>query len=366
VWHPRCMEAEKYAQALFAHLFEDPEDLASHGLRIPIRMWRSRPDEANPPAPEVPPLENARRCAVVVLIDDEFLSDSSWLTFLGDLDQTVEAIEGTDVKLLPVSLNAEVLEVDSPIWQVNAIRLHEFDEELRLQVLLNRVTHALCRLVAGTEKPVCVFLSHAKLDGIKITTHVRDFLRSGTGVEDFFDTQNLTEGTRWADAIQTSARENVLLAIRTDAWATREWCRTEVLEAKISGAPVIVLDALEDRETRGFAYLGNVPCVRWRADAPRAAMEDLLGVVLHETLRFRYFPARVADLCATHGITDPRRKLPTPPELLTVLRLRELDGEESGLLVYPDPPLGTDELTLVSELAPKLDPVTPNELIARR
>ena len=28
-------------QAVAKHLFEDPDDLASHGLRIPVRLWRS-------------------------------------------------------------------------------------------------------------------------------------------------------------------------------------------------------------------------------------------------------------------------------------------------------------------------------------
>ena len=72
VWHPACAEAAAYARSLFGHVFEDPRSLASHGLRIPVRLWRSTPDP-DPPPPPVPPLDDAAQSAVVVLIDDTFI-----------------------------------------------------------------------------------------------------------------------------------------------------------------------------------------------------------------------------------------------------------------------------------------------------
>jgi hypothetical protein len=358
VWHPRCKVAGSYAQALFAHLFEDPDDLASHGLRIPVRLWRSASGEREPPPPAVPPLAEAERNAVVVLIDDEFLAAEGWTGFLDD----VAAAAGARDIVLGVSLSATGLRLRSRVASRNFIRLHTYAANIRRTVLLNRVTHALCRLTASTEEPVRVFLSHAKLDGLKITAQVRDFLHDGSGVADFFDAQDLLEGVAWGAMIRGAASENVLLAVRTDAYATREWCRTEILEAKLGGSPVVVLDALETLEPRGFPYLGNTPSVRWRRNSP-AAMEHLLGVVLRETLRFRHFPTRVADLCRAYGLPPHDRVLASPPELLTVLRARE--PSTGPPLVYPDPPLGTEELALVRELAPDLALTTPTGLLAR-
>ena len=234
---------------------------------------------------------------------------------------------------------------------------------MRESYLVNRVTHTLCRVVAGTDDPVEVFISHAKRDGVEIAETVRAYLHKGSGIGEFFDAQNLLEGTKWADQIRKAASNSVLLAIRTDEYATREWCRIEVIEAKCAGAPVIVLDALQHLEARGFPYLGNAPSVRFTEDSLEA-MEHLLGVVLRETLRFRYFPARVKDLCCAYGLPDHDRVLARPPELLTVLRERERGSELP--LVYPDPPLGTDELALVTEFAPDLRMITPTALIARR
>ncbi len=136
-----------------------------------------------------------------------------------------------------------------------------------------------------------------------------------------------------------------------------------MLEAKRAGSPVVVLDALQHAEARGFPYLGNAPSVRWQTGSAEA-LERLLGVVLHEVLRFRHFPTRVSDLSRAYRLPEDPRVLPAPPELLTVLRARATTPEPPWQLVYPDPPLGTDELGLIAELAPELTPVTPTALIA--
>jgi hypothetical protein len=362
IWHPACEAAGGYARALFAHLFEDPDDLASHGLRIPVRLWRSTGagGEGDPPPPAVPPLEDSERALVVVLVDDEFAADAAWRA---SLDALAAARREGDF-IVPVAMSAAALDIDSPLFAEQAIRLFAVDDEaLRESYLVNRVTHTLCRLVAGSDEPVVVFISHAKRDGVEIAEKVRAYLHEGSGIGEFFDAQNLLEGTKWADQIRVAAANSVLLAIRSDEYATREWCRIEVIEAKRAGAPVIVLDALRKLEARGFPYLGNAPSVRWSEDS-REAMEHLLGVVLRETLRFRYFPARVKDLCCAYDLPDHDHVLARPPELLTVLHERDLKGETP--LVYPDPPLGTDELALVTEFAPDLRMVTPTALIARR
>lgn len=363
LWHPRCTVAGGYARALFTHLFQDTDDLASHGLRIPVRLWRGGRASTNSAPPGIPAWPPAKHRVVVVLIDEEFIAAAGWLDFL---DELAAQIRPQDT-VLGVSMCQAALTIQSSIMSSNFIRLHDVEDSLRQLVLVNRVTHALCRITAEQDAPVRVFLSHAKRDGLQITESIRNFLQSGTGVENFFDAQNLLEGSRWADNIRGAAKANVLLAIRTDAYATREWCRTEVLEAKLGGSPVIVVDALDQLEPRGFPYLGNAPSVRWRGDDSPAAMEQLLGVILLETLRFHHFPQRIHDLRQAHQISAEMHPFPTPPELLTVLRLgAQLTPDVNRYLVYPDPPLGTDELALLAQAAPQLTPITPTSLIARR
>jgi hypothetical protein len=355
VRHPDFIEGARFGSALFARLFSDPEDLGSHGLRIPIRVWRSAA------APER--FQDAERCAVVVLLDDAALEDREWLDEVGAI---AEQLRDKDL-LLPVAVSSAAPGVRSPITDFNFIRLYEFAPELQLPVFLNRVTHALCRMLSDRrEEPVKVFLSHAKTDGLPIARSVRRFLQDGSGVDDFFDAQDILEGQRWKDVIRAAAADrNVLLAIRTDGYATREWCRTEVLDAKRGGSAIVVLDALRKMEARGFPYLGNAPSVRWYRGNTRLAMEELLGVLLMQALRFRHFPVRVQDICRLYGLAPPAHILSAPPELLTVLPTR-IVGAGRERLVYPDPPLGTEELKLVAELAPELEPLTPTALVAGR
>jgi hypothetical protein len=348
---PDFAEREAFQKALFAHLYEDPEDLGAHGLRIPVQFWTD---------PAYVDLKPAARRVVIMPLDAGALADSEWIR---GCEEIAAALDTNDL-LLPIALSPAVLEMSSPLTEFNFIRLHQLTEDLRLPVFLNRVTHALCRLIGSSQDPVKVFLSHAKSDGMGITRQVRNFLQEGSGVQNFFDAQDIPDGSRWRDVIHNAARErNVLLAIRTDDYASREWCRTEILDAKIGGSALVVLDALESMEARGFPYLGNAPSVRWQATESRLAMESLLGVLLKQVLRFRYFPLRIADLCGLNGIEPPAYVMPAPPELLTVLRAQR-ESAGNNLLVYPDPPLGSEELGLVSEFAPDIEPVTPNALLA--
>ena len=105
-----------------------------------------------------------------------------------------------------------------------------------------------------------------------------------------------------------------------------------------------------------FEKIGGVPA--------KSAAD--VGALLSEVLRVRYFPLRVQSLCSYHGI-PAMQLLAQPPELITALvhRLALADrGEKVGTVLYPDPPLGSEELRLLHEFDPDLDPVTPMTLLA--
>jgi hypothetical protein len=124
----------------------------------------------------------------------------------------------------------------------------------------------------------------------------------------------------------------------------------------------VVLDALQDREDRGFPYLGNGPVLRWREELGDEHMEDLLGLLLREALRFRYFKRRVEHICNLHQRACPEVS-PLPPELVTML-VEDRAAQGPRLLVYPDPPLATDELAVIKLLGKDVDPITPLMLLA--
>ncbi|NVL83801.1 TIR domain-containing protein, partial [Escherichia coli] len=80
-----------------------------------------------------------------------------------------------------------------------------------------------------------------------------------TELQTFFDANDIAPGHKFALEIFNSIEHSALVVVRTDAYASREWCRREVIEAKRRARPIVVIDALTKAEERGFPYLGNVP-----------------------------------------------------------------------------------------------------------
>ena len=107
--------------------------------------------------------------------------------------------------------------------------------------------------------------------------------------------------------------------------------------------------------------MGNVPAVRW---TEKSCLPELVSTLLREVLRSRYFPLRANRICSLQGLPTYETFV-HPPELLTALLYRERvadsDAHEQRYL-YPDPPLGTEELDLLKLLDPDNIPLTPTVL----
>ena len=230
---------------------------------------------------------------------------------------------------------------------------------------MNDAMHDLCRLLDPDAAKVRIFLSHAKEDGLGITTAVRRHLHEVARLDDFFDAADIPDGTRFAEFITESAGTlHALLAVQSDTYASREWCRLEILEAKRRHVPIVVLAAVQTGENRSFPYLGNVPVVRWRG---KSSIRSVVQSLLQEVLRARYFPRRVDVISRYHGLNPVEQVYSSPPELLTALSYvseATAAGRAVGRYLYPDPPLGTEELLLLRQLEPDFDPVTPTILQA--
>ncbi len=473
VWHPGFLRGQGLAEALYRHLCHDPDQPASRALRVPVR-FRSQASAGLPPGPAVPAaglpagveLDGART-VVVVLVDDAMVADPAWGAYVAGI-QTQCLAAGTPSggypqhRLVPVSLCANAFKLNPEIADVNFLRLHTLPEAQQTQALLNGVTHELARLLlnrpqVGDEQqmraagpaPVRVFLSHAKHGGLDLTDSVRDYIARRTQLETFFDVHDIPTGSGWRKVLREAAAGegvNALLVLQTDAYSSREWCRIEAMQAKLGWVPMVVVQAIEHAELRGFPYLGNVPTVRWPAaglseyltelvsrlatlrsiddaeasrlggtvvdaieseisesikelkqlrrsiaervatfggrvqsvdplrcqqfqqlmgPAPESsdAWGQVIGTLLYEVLRAAYFPLWVEYAAALHNVRQPLRALSYPPELLTLLAMQRHVKEQPGtVFVYPEPPLGTEEVEMLCEAAPDLRFVTPIRL----
>jgi hypothetical protein len=209
--------------------------------------------------------------------------------------------------------------------------------------------------------PVRLFVSHAKKDlprdpSALAEGPVKAILSSlaQLPIEGWYDAAEIPPGGRFPEEIEKGVlNASAVVVVVTDSWSSREWCRREVLEAKLAGRPLVVVDALEARVIRQFPYLGNATTLRWRAaiagpDQPagpswaeqrrRWEAEDAALVIeaaLLEALRYQHDYARLLPLLKENDIA-----LGTPPEALTLNHL----PAGTKRVWYPDPPLGREEL----------------------
>lgn len=354
-WHPDAAHAADLALKMFRELCADPDYPARRGLGLPVRF---RTATAADEVPTAVPFGRSRRTVVFVLADDLLVASTRWRDYCARLVADADELD----RVVPVSLT-DCSNLPPALSDIEAIRLDTVPMELHEDVLMRDAMHDLCRCLDPEEAKVKVFLSHAKQDGVGIAQVVRTHFRDEARLDDFFDAADVPDGVRFGDFIVASeGSTHALLAIQTDAYGSREWCRIEVLEAKRRRIPIVVLAAVDRGETRSFPYIGNVPVIRWHGPDTAAAVA---GGVLREVLRTRFFPRRVESLYRLHGLDPDCQVLAYPPELLTALAFRSADAaaDLGNRVLYPDPPLGTEELAVLAELDPALRPITPTGLL---
>ncbi len=227
--------------------------------------------------------------------------------------------------------------------------------------MVRRLVIELCRHLSGapqgkTERskaPVILFLSHTKLDidsDPKVMHELEGYLTHSRPVRAWVDSGDIPAGSRFAEEIDEGVEGSSLLCVLTDHYSTREWCRKEIILAKQHQRPVVVIAAFNRQEVRSFPYLGNLPVLRWpcipaeksaeeKAALNRAAAVAAVDLVFKETLRHLHATVLLEQVQQAGDFILAR-----PPELLSVLRARG-----ARAVLYPDPPLGSEELALLSE-----------------
>lgn len=355
-YHVGSKEAAATAEWLHSAFNDDP---AVPGIRIPTYFT---PDDGSlePPQPWI--ATEAERVMVVLLADDHLAanartptkSGTTWADYTVRLRQLCES-SGNMYKFMPVQLTEGGWPIDIRLADLNVLRAWAVESSERRQLIARRLANLSIRQLhpySGDQAspPVTIFLSHTKLDLENEPRVVKSLLAHLTVAQPektWFDTGDIASGSPFKDAIERGVADAALLAILTDSYSSRSWCRREVLLAKHYQRPVVVVDAVQDREVRSFPYAGNAPVIRWKGQ-PQAVV-DLL---LFETLRHAY---------AEESLKQQRRPgddvLPGSPELVTVVH------RKSQSVLYPDPPLGPEELAVLSTAGIRVE--TPLERHAR-
>lgn len=187
----------------------------------------------------------------------------------------------------------------------------------------------------GYLQKVQIFLSHSKHDddGERIATIVREALHDAQGFSSFFDVKDIPTGTRFDRVLLAQVRVSAVVAIHTDSFSSREWCRREIIEAKRHSVPLVVANCIQDADERGFPYMGNIPIIRMDP-VLLDRIDTVVGRLLDEVLKDFLWRCRT-EMVNREGASDAVF-LPRPPELISLAGLVG-EAHAEATLVYPIP-----------------------------
>jgi hypothetical protein len=310
---------------------------------------------------------DAQTNVVLVLVSQHIERDPAWEVYLRQLLESTAQL-GLTSRVIPVAVDGKGLELLSGIQAIRWDAWGALTDDERRGQLLSTITYDLCRMMrtylAHLEHPdtaidelgvylerATVFLSHSKHDayGESIAYAIRDYIIRDTALASFFDVRDIPAGLSFADVIVRYVRTSAVVGIHTDSYSSREWCRKEIIEAKRANVPLIVADCITDIDERGFPYMGNVPIIRME---PRAIerIPHIIARLLDEYFKDYLWKARIAkDVGRTDVVFLPR-----PPELIALASSAIVRSTDVTQIVYPDPPLGAEEVEVFEAVRPGL------------
>jgi len=364
VRHPHFEPGKAVAEALYEHFRRKLFENVAGGTGLSV-IYRSVPP-SGADAPLSIDFGEGETAAVIVLFDETFAGDKAYMAWLRETAASVAAT-GLGTRVFPVAMDGALTRSGMVEQAVRWDKWGGVDEAARIRRLISSLTYQFARMLrsylerllhpadedAELErylKKVQVFLSHSKRDddGERIAKVIRQALFDGDGLSSFFDVHDIAPGLPFDKVILNQVRVSAVVAIHTDSFSSREWCRREIIEAKRASVPLVIANCLVDLDERGFPYMGNVPVVRM--DPARIdRIDDVIGRLLDEVLKDFLWRCRVELVRAEAGARV--RFLPRPPELISLAGL-DRAAHEQTVLVYPDPPLATEEQRLFEEIAP--------------
>lgn len=375
VWHPSFEKGKLIADSIYTYLSRNTDAPLIRGIGIPV-FFRSIPQRSNKTPKEIN-LNEADYNAIVVLVDDCLFNDEDWNIYVKEL------IPKTDNKnrIFPIAFsdNAYYFE-ESTLGREQFISAKGVEIERNFSHILaeikSRLVHGFCRLllekqpIHEAEKelnepaPVKLFISHAKKDGEKEAKAFRDFVRANTKLSTFFDANDIADGYKFDTQIKKAIEDGqaAMVVFHSDEYAAREWCQIEVLTAKRYKSPIVVVHNISVGELRSFPYLGNVPTIKLN----EANFSQIIDLTLYQIL-LNIFQRE--NLKRIKALYVPKRfesiELTSPPELFNFIDiLSQKSKSKSGkfLVLYPDPPLGIDEMRVLNDFDSTIQFLTPIQL----
>ena len=345
VYNERSENCANIYSAIYKLLCRDSRDPFSDGLDIPVYPVITSDDYPIQPVHT----ERSKRNFVLLLIDEAMYRSEQSRKYVADL---VELERSGEIVIYPVSLCKYAFEFNNDLQFKQFISLKSTSVLDNWEEFKTRLFDALIRFIAdkGNNK-VRIFISHSKKDKDNIgevrAKQLRDYLRSETKLDSFFDVNDIMDGDRFDKQIEEGVDDALLLILFSSTYSSREWCRREALRAKEKSVPSVAVFLINKDIDRIYPYIGNMPSACYTDD-----WRPIVNLLLRTALDQYNEKLLLGEIASGD---DETQVLPYPPEAYS---FSILDSTNQCVL-YPEPPLGEEELTVLNKIQPNTKFVTP-------
>lgn len=293
---------------------------------------------------------NADKVIVLLLVDVCMFNSFDWTNYI---DKLVKEDKAGTVKVLPVALCQYAFNINHELGKQQYIRLKNYDIRDCWQEFLIRFYDNLIRTICDSKEKLQIFISHTKKDedslGVEKAKELKTYLRSDTKLNSFYDANDIIDGYSFGDQIEEHVKKSLLVILETSTYSDREWCRIETIVGKEYHVPTVVVSLFNGTIPRTFPYLGNTPKIRFDKN-----WDEVICLLLRTALD-KYYEERYLE---KFKLADSKI-IPMMPEFINI---GKVDGVNQ--ILYPEPPLGNEELEVVKRQFPTITFNTPSQIFS--
>lgn len=303
----------------------------------------------------------SQKIITFIFLSKEIVADESWIDSLKNIHTSENVIT------IPIAIDQYSLRLADVFGSKNYIRAFEYCGEYLQEKLFIAIAHEIYRyslnesfskIALGNENALKIFLSHTKDGkyGVNLAKSLKRYI-DNTVMTNFFDATDIAPNYRFDEEIINHIKGATIVSIHTDSYSSRYWCQREILSAKEYNRPIIAVDCLEEFEDRRFPFASNIPGIHIQLKEGQLNEKDILKILssaLLETIRFFYSKLLLEHYKTIGWIDKQVEILSRPPEVADLEKLVFSNGINIDYkykqIVYPEPPVYTEELNFLSKL----------------
>lgn len=362
LYHTHLKRGKELYSKIYKELCRDAEHPFEDGLDIPVYLRTGDDDSVK----EIMPINvnNAERVFVLLLIDDNMYCSEVWHQYIEKIVALKNA-HANNIHICCVALSQYAFDIGHGLANNQFIRLKSSSIEENWKEFQIRLYDNIIRFIKQDKlRKIKIFISHSKKDsnriGLEKAEEFRDYIRSNTKLDSFFDACDILDGQDFSEQIrkQEEGDFTLLVILNSNTYSEREWCQKEVLIAKQNKIPTVAVSLIDGEVKRSFPYISNIPCIRYNNNWDNVLVL-ILRAALDQFCQRLYLTGLLGNLDQPER--DKFRVLPFSPEAYSYV-YEELASD----ILYPEPPLTKDELDVLKKIAGKEKQfLTPMQLLAQ-